>query len=223
MGSSRGAAEFAGTNGVVGLATSSGTGVVGVASASGGFGLHGVALSSGAHALIAVGATAMFGDVSVYGTLSKSAGSFKIDHPQDPENKYLYHSFVESPDMMNVYNGVATADAHGKATVELPKWFETLNRDFRYQLTPIGAGAPELHVSKEVEHNSFSIAEAKPNQKISWQLTGIRQDAWANDNRIPVEETKPKAERGTYLHPNGFGKPVSAGLAAKIAPHHGAH
>src|SRR5882757_5547549 len=112
--------------------------------------------------------------------------------------------------------GVVTTDSAGKATVELPDWFETLNRDFRYQLTPIGGGAPELHISKKVAHGSFSIADARPDQEISWQITGIRQDAWANENRIPVEEAKPKAERGTYLYPQGFGKPESAGLGAEV-------
>lgn len=55
------------------------------------------------------------GDVDVDGDLSKAGGSFKIDHPLDPANKYLYHSFVESPDMMNIYNGNVTTDAEGKA------------------------------------------------------------------------------------------------------------
>jgi hypothetical protein len=40
---------------------------------------------------------------------------FKIDDPLDPANEYLYHSFVESPDMMNIYNGIAILDAHGSA------------------------------------------------------------------------------------------------------------
>src|SRR5262249_61136694 len=47
-----------------------------------------------------------FGDVSISGNLSKGGGSFKIDHPLDPENKYLYHSFVESPDMKNIHEHV---------------------------------------------------------------------------------------------------------------------
>src|SRR5262249_19043693 len=78
------------------------------------------------------------GDVLVTGTLSKGAGTFKIDHPLDPENKYLYHSFVESPDMMNIYNGNLTTDENGDAVVALPDYFEALNKDFRYQLTVIG-------------------------------------------------------------------------------------
>jgi len=39
------------------------------------------------------------GNVQITGTISKGGGSFKIDHPLDPENKYLYHSFIESPDI----------------------------------------------------------------------------------------------------------------------------
>jgi trimeric autotransporter adhesin len=146
--------------------------------------------------------------------LSKAGGSFQIDHPLDPAHKYLYHSFVESPDMMNVYNGTVTLDSDGRATVELPDWFETLNRDFRYQLTAIGAAAPDLHVAGEVANGTFGIAGGRPGLKVSWQVTGIRQDAWANANRIPVEAHKPAKDRGRYLHPDlyegGHGEPIEA-------------
>jgi hypothetical protein len=83
------------------------------------------------------------GRTHVAGVFSKGAGSFKIDHPLDPENRYLYHSFVESPDMMNVYNGNVVTDNDGLAIVTLPDWFEALNKDFRYQLTvtPTRAGS----------------------------------------------------------------------------------
>lgn len=141
------------------------------------------------------------GPVHVDGELSKAGGSFRIDHPTDPENKYLSHSFVESPDMMNVYNGIEELDSDGQATVQMPDWFEALNRDFRYQLTPIGEFAP-LYVSREMEDGKFSMAGGKQGQKVSWQVTGIRQDAWANAHRIPVEQNKPGAERGKFLHPD---------------------
>jgi hypothetical protein len=137
----------------------------------------------------------------VVGSLSKGGGSFKIDHPLDPAGKYLFHSFVESPDMMNVYNGTVTLDGKGVATVELPEWFEALNRDYRYQLTAIGSPAPELHIARKVEDGEFSIAGGKAGQEVSWQVTGIRQDAWANANRIPVEVEKPEEDQGRYLHP----------------------
>jgi len=38
--------------------------------------------------------------------------------------------------------------------------------------------------------------------KVSWQVTGIRKDPWANANRIEVEEDKPTKERGYYLYPD---------------------
>ena len=138
------------------------------------------------------------------GTLSKGGGSFKIDDPLDPENKTLSHSFVESPDMMNVYNGNVITDKRGLATVVLPDYFEALNRDFRYQLTVIGKFSQAIIV-KEISQNRFTIKTDKPTVKVSWQVTGIRQDAWANAHRIPVEEPKPDKERGTYLHPDVYG------------------
>ena len=151
-------------------------------------------------------------DLSVVGTLSKSAGAFIIDHPLDPANKYLRHSFVESPDMKNVYDGVAALDSAGAAQVLLPEWFGALNRDFRYQLTPIGAPAPDLHVAEEIADNRFKIAGGAPGMKVSWQVTGIRQDPYANAHRIPVEEEKPAEEKGHYLHPGLHGEPDTMGI-----------
>jgi hypothetical protein len=151
------------------------------------------------------------GSVEINGGLAKASGSFKIDHPLDPANKYLYHSFVESPDMMNIYNGNVITDAQGDAVVPLPDWFETLNRDFRYQLTVIGQFAQAI-VASEITDGRFSIKTDKPNVKVSWQVTGIRQDAWANAHRIPVEQQKPQLERGFYLHPELYGAPEEKGV-----------
>ena len=146
------------------------------------------------------------GNVQVTGTLSKGGGSFKIDHPLDPETKYLYHSFVESPDMMNIYNGNITTNENGEATVTLPDYFGALNRAFRYQLTVIGQFAQAI-VAEKIKDNRFIIKTNAPNVEVSWQITGIRQDAFANKNRIPVEEAKPEVERGYYLHPEAFNQP----------------
>jgi hypothetical protein len=148
-------------------------------------------------------------DVDVDGTLTKNAGSFKIEHPLDPANKYLYHSFVESPDMMNVYNGNVVLDDGGEAEVTLPDWFEALNRDFRYQLTAIGAPGPNLHIARKITGNCFAIAGGTEGMEVSWQVTGIRQDAYANAHRIPIEEDKPDDEKGTYRHPELHGQPAS--------------
>ncbi len=149
------------------------------------------------------------GDVNVNGTLSKGGGAFKIDHPLDPTNQYLQHSFVESPDMMNVYNGNVALDGAGEATVVLPDYFEVLNRDFRYQLTAIGAPGPNLYIASEIAGNSFRIAGGVPGSKVSWQVTGVRQDRFAQENRIAVEVPKTGHEIGRYAHPEAYGLPTT--------------
>ena len=219
--------QSAGVFGQTFSSSSSSAAVVGQATASGGaVGVEGIALGANTYAILASAqgsgsyAGVFEGNVSVAGTLSKSAGSFKIDHPLDPAGKYLSHSFVESPDMMNIYNGNITLDAGGAATVTLPDWFEALNKDFRYQLTAIGKPSPNLYIAQEISGNRFRIAGGTPGAKVSWTVTGIRHDAYANAHRIPVEENKPAAEKGKYLHPNLFGQPASMAIhpTPKIHP-----
>jgi len=175
---------------------------------------------AGASAFIASGSDGadFYGNVAVNGTLSKTAGSFRIDHPLDPANKLLYHSFVESPDMKNIYDGIAALDAKGEATVALPAWFEALNSDFRYQLTAMGAPGPNLYIAQEISHNQFKIAGGAQGMKVSWQVTGIRHDAYANAHRIPVEVDKPAEMRGHYVSPEEFGQPRSASIQAVLHP-----
>jgi hypothetical protein len=148
------------------------------------------------------------GNLTVTGSVSKGSGSFKIDHPLDPANKYLSHSFVESPDMMNIYNGNVTLDANGEATVMLPDWFDALNRDFRYQLTALGAPGPNLYIAEEIANGRFKIAGGAAGRRVSWQVTGIRRDAFADAHRIAIEEDKPATERGHYLYPELYGQPA---------------
>ncbi|MBS1771489.1 MAG: hypothetical protein JST82_01425 [Bacteroidetes bacterium] len=148
------------------------------------------------------------GNVTVTGTLAKGGGTFKIDHPLDPENKYLYHSFVESPDMMNIYNGNIVTDAAGNATVTLPSYFEALNQDFRYQLTVMGSFAQAI-IAEEVSGNQFKIKTDKPNVKVSWQVTGVRHDKFANAHRVVPETEKEPEMKGHYLHAAEWGMPES--------------
>ena len=156
--------------------------------------------SGGGYAGLFVGGTTF-----VAGTLQKSAGSFIIDHPVEPESKYLIHSFVESPDMKNIYDGIVTTDAAGFATVKMPAWFDALNTDFRYQLTCIGQFAQAI-VVKEIADQQFSIQTDKPMVKVSWQVTGIRNDPYARDKRLPVEKLKRSDEIGKYIYPQGYGR-----------------
>jgi hypothetical protein len=145
------------------------------------------------------------GKVDVTEVLMKSGGGFLIDHPVNPAHKYLSHSFVESPDMKNIYDGVVTLDANGEAEIVLPSWFSALNTDFRYQLTAVGTSASGLYISEEISTDRFKIAGGHSGMKVSWQVTGIRQDAWATAHRIPVEQDKPVKEQGFYRHPELYG------------------
>ena len=168
------------------------------------------AISQNANGIYADGgnyAAYLRGKVFIAGPLLKPGGSFQIDHPLDPANKYLHHSFVESPDMKNIYDGIAVLDAKGQVDVELPKWFDALNSEFRYQLTPIGGSGPGLHIAKEIANNRFRIAGGTPGLKVSWQVTGVRVDAWAKAHRVQVEQDKPDEERGRYLHPELHNQP----------------
>jgi hypothetical protein len=154
-----------------------------------------------------------YGDVYVHGNMKVDGGkNFVIDNPLDPANKYLYHASVESSEMKNLYDGVVTLDADGRANVRLPEWFGALNKDFRYQLTAIGGPAPGLHVAAEVSNNQFRIAGGPPGLKVSWLVTGVRDDVWAKAHPMQIEAPKPEAERGRYLYPEGWGQPAAAGL-----------
>jgi hypothetical protein len=182
-----------------------GHGVHGFASYVGAVGVYGEHYGGGNYAGY------FHGNVEVTGTLTEVAGASKIDHPLDPEHQYLLHSFVESPDMKNVYDGMVVLDERGEGVVELPAYFEALNRDVRYQLTCIGGFAP-VYVAGEVAGNHFRIAGGRSGLKVSWQVTGIRQDAYAEAHRIPVEEDKPANEQGFYLHPDVLGQPEERGV-----------
>lgn len=212
-----------GVYGVAAATSGAADGVVGVTSSTTGYGVSGSSPHIGVFGFADAASGATYGvygftnsstgnyagyfgpNVHVVGTLSKGGGSFKIDHPLDPANKYLYHSFVESPDMMNIYNGNVTLDGSGEAWVQLSEWFGALNKDFRYQLTAVGAPGPNLYIASEIQNNRFQIAGGGPGMKVSWQVTGIRKDAFAEKNRIPVEEMKSPEERGYYMHPEVFG------------------
>lgn len=197
-----------------------GSGVVaegGVGFGAGFKGGNGVEATAG-HGL-AGGATDGFaglfhGAVEVQGNFNVTGGgtkNFKIDHPLDPENKYLYHAAVESSEVLNIYSGNVMTDENGDAVVALPDWFEAINRDFRYQLTVIGTFAQAV-VADEINRNRFKIKTNAPGVKVSWQVTGIRSDAAIRKHQFKLEEDKPQSEKGSYLAPEAYDQPEDRGV-----------
>ena len=153
------------------------------------------------------------GNVQVVGSFSASGQkNFKIDHPLDPENKYLVHASIESSEVKNLYDGVVALDQNGEAIVKLPDWFDALNKDFRYALTALGAPGPGLYVAEEIANNHFKIAGGTPFARVSWQVTGVRNDAYMIKHPMQVEVDKEKSERGFYLHPELFNQPEEKGI-----------
>jgi len=132
------------------------------------------------------------------GTLSKTGGSFTIDHPVDPYNKILNHYFVEGPEMLNIYRGSVVLDATGKAEVTLPDYFSALNRNPHIQLT--GVGTSDVYVAEKISGNRFVIG-GKPGTEVYWQVTGERQDVSAEAIRrmMPVEQPKTGPLAGRML------------------------
>ena len=159
------------------------------------------------------------GGIQVIGDIQQFAGNkpFTIDHPLDPENKYLVHASVESPDRKNIYDGVARLDKDGAAWVELPEWFEALNEGFRYQLTAIGGAAPNLHVAEVISGNRFKISGGEGGMNVCWQVTGSRKDPWAAANPFVVEQEKREEDRGRYIDPSLYDAPEEQRIMPLLA------
>lgn len=152
-----------------------------------------------------------FGNVHVQGQLSATVKLFTIDHPLDPQNKYLNHACVESAEMLNIYSGNLVLDAQGEGWVQVPDWFSAVNTDLRYQLTCIG-GYAQVYIVEELHNGRFKIAGGRPGLKVSWQITATRHDPYARQNPLQVEQLKPERERGSYLNPELYGQDRSLGL-----------
>jgi hypothetical protein len=213
--------QGAGNPGVYGSSTSTfGTGMEGVGYGTSGHGVVGTALADSGNAGGIYGAAIFSSAFAGYfegkvhatgGITGPTAAGIRIDHPLEPADKVLLHSAVTSDDALTIYAGTVTTDGQGEATVELPAWFEALNTDLRYQLTVIGSFAQAM-VKREVKNNRFTIATSEPATKVSWQLTGVRHDAYARAHPRTVESVKTGAERNTYLNPVEHGQPESKGF-----------
>jgi hypothetical protein len=201
------------THGGIGGVSDRGPGVVGVG-LNGNAAILGFGDINAIGKVSAMGGAAFMGTVSVFGTLTALVKQFQIDHPLDAANKFLNHASVESSEMKTIYDGVVALDAQGTAVVELPAWFEALNTSVRYQLTAVGAPAPNLHVANELSANRFTIAGGPASLSVCWQVTGVRHDAVARAHPLVVEEDKPADERGYYLYPEQQDQTSDRGIAA---------
>jgi hypothetical protein len=152
------------------------------------------------------------GDLTVSGTKN-----FRIDHPQDPANKYLNHFSIESNEVLNIYRGTVAFDANGIAIVQLPDWFDAVNKNASYQLTPIGGYAP-IFIAEKIKDGRFVIAGGTAGMEVSWAVYAERNDPYLQQHpeARQVEELKSDRETGKYLRPDLYNKPAEQGIL--IAP-----
>ncbi|MCB9224536.1 MAG: hypothetical protein H6582_10195 [Crocinitomicaceae bacterium] len=186
-----------------------GVGAYGLCAPLGGTGSSGAGLLGEATDVVNDWAIFGIGDLGITGTKS-----FVIDHPEDPSNKILKHFCLESDEVLNVYRGSAQFDANGVATVELPSYFDDININFTYQLTPVGAPSPGMYVSKEIQGTQFEISGGAPNAKVSWTVYAERNDKYIQENPgvTQVEVDKSGNQVGKYLDPSSHGQDRSNGI-----------
>lgn len=228
--------------GIQGYANNAGFAIYGIADGAGGRGIYGRATATSGQNFGIWAEAAGHQAIGVYGAATHETGvtyavyglsssptngygvfavgrtgatgtkSFRIDHPQDPENKYLLHYASEGPQPFNIYSDTARLDKQGSASVELPDYFEDINRNPRILLTAIGSAMPNLHVSEKVSNNRFRISGGSPYGEVTWEVKAVRNDRYMQAYGAPVEIEKPEGERGTYQHPELYGLPPSRGL-----------
>ncbi len=210
-------------------------GVFGQSSSIAGIGVYGLASATSGGVMGVLGesnSSATLGDYGVYsqGDLGASGlKTFRIDHPADPENKYLMHYCSEAPEPVNFYRGTVVLDGDGTATIDLPSYFATINKDPSYTLTAVGSPMPTLYVASEISEEalrageafkpggsmpacSFTIAGGMPGGRVCWRVEAVRNDLWVRHRGVAVEIDKQEREKGTYQHPALYGQPRSKGV-----------
>ncbi len=150
-----------------------------------------------------------YGVFSTGDTGATGVKQFLIDMPSDPENKFLRHYSAEGAEPLLIYSGSAILDANGTALVSLPTYWATINKDPRYQLTPIGAAMPNLHIATEIKNNQFRVGGGMPNKKVTWTVTATRNDPYVRAAGIQAIVEKPASLRGKFFHPSLYGQPDS--------------
>lgn len=177
---------------------------------AGGVGLYGYNVSPSGWAVFAEG---RFG--------ATGTKLFTIDHPADPANMTLSHYCTEGAEPLNVYSGSVRTNGRGYATVRLPAYFASINRDARVQLTVVdeadSATFVQVKVVRKVQGNTFTLRTSAPGVEVFWRIEAVRNDRWVQRHGAPVEEQKDEMMRGYYLDPSLYGLSQAQGRDAALS------
>ena len=176
-------------------------------------GLAGFSTPAAGFGIGVLGQGGFFGVIADGDLGATGAKPFIIDHPLDPENKFLKHFAIEAPEVLNMYRGNVVLDQSGEAIIQLPDYFEAININFSYNLTPIGSAA-QVYVKEEISNGTFSIAGGQQGMKVSWVVYAERNDQYLQQNPekgIDVVE-KTNSQKGKYLKPELYNQPAAKGL-----------
>jgi hypothetical protein len=115
--------------------------------------------------------TATATDVTIAGTISATAKSFDIPHP-DKEGMRLVHGSLEGPEHGVYARG--TAKGHGETTIELPDYWKTLvGDDYTLQLTSYNSSNVYIVDKKE---DSFIVNSNAVTYKFDYVVIGRREE-----------------------------------------------
>jgi hypothetical protein len=177
-------------------------------------GVRGLSQPAAGWGIGVLGAGNYYGVFSQGNTAATGTKTFIIDHPKDPAHKMLKHFSIESNEVLNMYRGIDVFDTNGKATISLPDYYDSINMNPSYQLTPIGAAMPNLYIAREISNGKFVVAGGEPNKKVSWQITAERNDPYMQQNpeQREVVVTKKGERKGKYLNPELHGQSKEKGM-----------
>ncbi len=158
--------------------------------------------------------------VDINGTLSKTAGSFKINHPLD-DSKNLYHGFIEGAEYGLLYRGVAVL-ANGTITVNIdrtcgmsPGTFEAIAQNPTIQVQNM-TGFISVRPT-EITGADFTIETPNTNSgdTVNWVVYAERKDKFImessltdNNGRLILEVPK-KHRDGRNVTPLEAKKQIS--------------
>jgi hypothetical protein len=138
------------------------------------------------------GSNSFYGsDTAYFYILTKTAGSFKIEHP-DPSKSAtmeLFHSFVESPTAGdNIYRFIVSTQ-NGTGTLQLPDYYKFLNENSQLKIAPVNHFGKAYGVIDPTE--SFVTINSTIDGDYNVLLVGTRKDSAAKHYWAGVEREKP--------------------------------